>query len=653
MVALSTVIAASAQDGTSKVKLPAAHANTAGRKIAANDATGAASNTAAPSSSPPAGGTAKPSSSVPASSAKPDGVSPSNDQSSGGLSPFFPAIPSDNPAAQGDLKGGTGQFASPSDLSTGQMSADYNVINQQNAEFTKRYLLGEAIALQLPKPSQLLTLGGKLPAIRLEANYTEPISLKGALNYAIDNNLAIRISSANKDSQKWLAVSAFGGFLPNMIMNFQHQLLSGSSLIGGIIPSTFHTPNTSAQAGVQMFGFQGGGVLFSSLSQLHQFRAARHALKGTINDTLLAVTKAYYNLVRNQALLQIQTRAVEVSRAQVLLNNQLESAGTGTKFQVLQSETQLARDEQNLLTQEVALRNSAIDLATTLNLNSAVNFLSVEQEVRKVRLLDPSMDVNRLIALAIIYRPELRQFEDLRIAAKRSIQTAAAPLYPQMQFYANVFGNGATLTRDYAFQPGSFTPVPLNTIAGGQPVNLNQYSAVTSSTSGTTGAGNSVIFNTGEKFTPPSYVNRQMRKSYSIGVRVDWNYPGLGVPSLANVQSARYIARQAMLNSNQQLLFVLQQVRESYLNSATAERQIEVADRAVLSAAEELRLSRVRLANGVGTNIDVINAQRDFTTALVNKADAIIQFNITQAQLLHDIGLITTDTLTSGKLVKE
>lgn len=535
------------------------------------------------------------------------------------------------------------------------MSSDYNVINQQNAEFTKRYLLGEAIALQLPKPSQLLTLGGKLPAIRLEANYTEPISLKGALNYATDNNLAIRISSANKESQKWLAVSAFGGFLPNIIMNFQHQLLSGSSLIGGIIPQTFHTPNTSAQAGVQMFGFQGGSVLFSSLSQLHQFRAARHGLKGTINDTLLAVTKGYYNLVRNQALLQIQTRAVEVSRAQVLLNNQLESAGTGTKFQVLQSETQLARDEQNLLTQEVALRNSAIDLATALNLNSAVNFLSVEQEVRKVRLIDPSMDINRLIALAIIYRPELRQYEDLRIAAKRSIQTAAAPLYPQMQFYANVFGNGATLTRDYALQPGSFSTVPLNTVANGQPINLNQFGAGSSGSSGSGAAGgsNSVILNTGEKFNPPAFVNRQMRKSYSIGVRVDWNYPNLGVPSLANVQSARYIARQAMLNSNQQLLFVLQQVRESYLNSATAERQIEVADRAVLSAAEELRLSRVRLANGVGTNIDVINAQRDFTTALVNKADAIIQFNITQAQLLHDIGLITTDTLTSGKLVKE
>ena len=103
--------------------------------------------------------------------------------------------------------------------------------------------------------------------------------------------------------------------------------------------------------------------------------------------------------------------------------------------------------------------------------------------------------------------------------------------------------------------------------------------------------------------------------------------------------TAKAQARAALLNSNQQLLYVVQQVRESYLNSQTAERQIEVADKGVISSAEELRLARVRLANGVGTNIDVINAQRDFITALVQKANAIIQFNIAQAQLLHDIGV--------------
>lgn len=550
----------------------------------------------------------------------------------------------------------TGEAPVPSNLPPKQAAQDLNTINQESRESAKRYLPDEAIELSLPQPSQLMPLAGKLPPIRLEANYTEPISLKDALTYALANNLAIRIAVANEDAQKWLTVGQFGGFLPNAIMNFQHQLLSGSSLIGGVIPSVFHTPNTTAQAGFQWFGFQGGQVLFGSLSQLHQFRAAREQLHGTLNDTLLAVARAYYNLVQNQALLQIETRAVEVSRAQVALNQQLEDAGTGTKFQVLQSDTQLARDEQNLLGQEVALRNSSIDMATTLNLNAAVNFLSVEDQIRKVRLIDPGLDINTLISLAILNRPELKQFEQLRIAARRNIQVAASNLYPQFQFFGSVNGNGATLSPSYVLTQPSFTAVPVNGAPPSTTVIPTNAAGTGAATSGAAsllaGApGSAPLVGAAEQFNQPTYVNRQMRTSYIIGVRVDWNYPSLGVPTMASVMAAKALARQARLNSNQQLLNVLQQVRESYLLSQTAEREIEVTTKAVISATEELRLSRVRLANGVGTNIDVINAQRDFTTALVNKAQAIVQFNIAQAQLLHDIGLISCDTLTSGRLV--
>ncbi len=547
----------------------------------------------------------------------------------------------------------TGESGRATNLPGKDVLIDKEVIDADNKAFDQQFLLGESIELKMPKASELLPLGNKLPPIRLEANYTEPISLKDAVSYAISNNLAIRISYANKEQQKWNLAGTMSGFLPNIILNGQDQYLQGSTLIGGIIPTTFKTPNVSAQAGVQWFGFQGGSVLFGTLSSLHNYRAAKAQVTGTINDTLLAVARGYYNLVNNQALLQIQTKAVDVSRAQVTLNQQLESAGTGTKFQVLQSETQLARDEQNLLIQEVALRTSSIDLATVLNLNAAVNFLSVESSVKKVRLIDPSVDINRLIALAILNRPELKQYEQLRIAARRQIQIAAAPLYPQLQFYGNILGNGATFGKTYNFVPGSFSAVPLDAPAAGSVISTKPFLATPTATAGVPTSTAGPVVAAGEQFTPSQYSSRQMRKSYSIGYRMDWNFPGLGLGSLTSIEAARHNARIALLNSNQSLINVLQQVRESYLNSQTAERQIEVADKAVISSTEELRLARVRLANGVGTNIDVINAQRDFITALVNKANAIITFNLAQVQLLHDTGLISVETLTSGRLVRQ
>ncbi len=532
-----------------------------------------------------------------------------------------------------------------SGLTAKERQGDYDVVNTQADEFRKRFLQGEAIELRLPMGDQLMSLGSKLPPIRLEASYTQPISLREVVQYSLENTLDIRIQREVVTQNKWILGNSLGKFLPDALMSYNSQYQAGTSLIGGTIPVSFGNPFATATAGFRYYGFRGGSVMFGSLANMHNFRAAKQGLRASINDTLLNVTKLYYNLVQNQALLQIQTRAVDVSKAQVLLNQQLERAGTGTRFQVLQSETQLARDEQALLTQEVDLRRTAIDLATALNLNSAVNLLSVESEVRKVRLVDPSIDVNQLINIAILNRPELKQYEQLRMAAKRNIQVQAAPLYPQFQFFGGYNGNGQTLTNQYSNSIPSLSVVPIQG-AGftAQTITNNGSSAVVSAPQ--------TVYPVAAVYNPSQVTDRSLRKSYQIGMRVDWNYLGMGVPDLANVQAARAVARQATLRVNQQVIAVLQQVRTSYLTSLTAEKQIEVATKEVLSSAEELRLSRVRLANGVGTNIDVINAQRDFTQALVRKAQAIVAFNIQQAQLLRDIGVISYDTITSGRLAR-
>ena len=496
----------------------------------------------------------------------------------------------------------------------------------------------EDIALKLPARSELMPVGANLPVIRLEASYNQPVCLKDVVNFAALYNLQIGVSREQMLAQKWLLVGALGRFAPDALMTYRTQFLAGSTLIQGIIPASFATPNAFANAGFRYYGFQGGRVLFSALQAKHNFLAAKSGLGGTINDVLLLVAKQYYDLVRAQSFLEIRVRAVETSRAQLVLNKQLENAGTGTYFNVLQADTQLAQDELNLLRQEVAFRTAAIALARTLNLDMSANLMTVDTKVQKVRLIDPDMDINALMRMAIKYRPELKQFEQLRLAARRNIQVQAAPLYPQMQFCGSYTGNGATLGPGYRVQPGSFSIVPLaGSLAG----------------STLSGAGSGGISPVGAVFNPPKLAKRQMRQSYNIGIQVDWNYFSLGIPDLANVQAAKHTARQAMLQANQIFLNVLEQVRTAYLNSLISEREVDVTSRAVASSSEQLRLARVRLANGVGTNIDVLQAQQVWTNSLINKADAILRFNTAQAQLLRDIGVISTETLTSGKLAKE
>ena len=136
-----------------------------------------------------------------------------------------------------------------------------------------------------------------------------------------------------------------------------------------------------------------------------------------------------------------------------------------------------------------------------------------------------------------------------------------------------------------------------------------------------------------------------MTPLYTLALNANWMLHGLGVTDTGATQAARWQARQRLLQSSKELAQVLNEVRNSLLKSLQSERQITETGNEVASAQEELRLARIRFEHGLGNNIDVITAQRDLTNALVNRVQAIIDFNTAQAlQLLHDIGMISPST---------
>ena len=70
-----------------------------------------------------------------------------------------------------------------------------------------------------------------------------------------------------------------------------------------------------------------------------------------------------------------------------MLMQQMEKAGTGTRFAVMQSETQLATDRQAFLQQQVAVRQAALALNFSLNYPMAVNLIPVEETITEQPLI--------------------------------------------------------------------------------------------------------------------------------------------------------------------------------------------------------------------------------------------------------------------------
>lgn len=478
------------------------------------------------------------------------------------------------------------------------------------------------IEIEAPKLQALISITKKLDPYKLDAFNTRSITFPEVLSIAVTQNLDIRIRQEDVSSKKWTLVSSAGGFLPNAVMGYRYQYLQGTLNLPffasqGSGETKINTPFIITNAGFTYNAFQGGKVLFTNLQNRNYLRASRFQQKATLSDTLVEATKRYLNLVLSEAILQIRIKAVETSEAQLTLNQNLLQGGKATRLDVLQARTQLSTDRQNLIDQQIARRTAAIDLADLLNMDQGVDLVPSNRIVELHSLIADTSTPAGLLRVAAENRPELKQYRELWLAAQKSARINAAALQPNFQFFGTVYGLGATLSNSSrtvtsALNPATLTPVP----------------------PGTPGA--------------VPYVHRDSRQItplYTLGYILNWNFNGLGITDTGKIASSIAQSRQAMLELNKKVNTVTNEVRQSYLKSLSAYRKLDETTAKVDSSYEELRLAQMRFQYGVGKNIDILKAQSDYTSALIENAQAIINYNISQAQLLHDTGVISTDNL--------
>jgi outer membrane protein TolC len=532
-----------------------------------------------------------------------------------------------------------------------------------------------------------------LKPIRLEASYDEPLTLRDALNYTLRNSLPIKISKESWNYQHWQFYSELVDCvpIPNFGMNW--------NLTGTDITNTGTTSSSNVfQQTLRFPVFAGGANVYSALAQYYRLKGWRQAYYTTVNDALLDVYQKYENSVLQNALLQISAKAVEVSEAQLQLNNKLYQAGTGTQFAIMQSRTQLAASRQQLLQQQANVRQASLALAFALNLPMAINLVPQEETISEQALIDSKLNINELLNVALIHRPELRQYELYRLAAARNIQVAASPLYPSVSFFTSYTHastavhppggntNGAavaqiasssngtgTASNNALGQTASFSPTgntsanvgtnntistPIVAGSGGNPLNLVQSGSIVTSgatapsiaggNSGGSGGTGFSTANTNGSNTAGAGVFGGVFSTWQTGFTLSWTLTNMGITNVLNIASARNLSRQALLQANQELLLVTEQVRADFLNALTASAQIDNAASGAVSAKEALRLAGLRLQSGMGTNLDLMTGQQGYIGALTSQAQAIVNSNVAQAQLLHDMGVISVDALCNG-----
>ncbi len=326
--------------------------------------------------------------------------------------------------------------------------------------------------------------------------------------------------------------------------------------------------------------------------------AARDAYEKAKNDYLiglrelrLQVAEAYFELQKADEQVRIGEESVRASLVSLRDARARFQAGVATRLEVLEAETQLARDQQ-LLTNAL-LGRSATGLGQATARRTLAALLDLPQDVTPTAK-DPSRPVGvwlpslqESVVAAFAFREELDQLLlDISIANSNANRSLAA-IQPLLSIF-NSFGFG----RSYGFQ------------------NQAEPVAETSSWS---------VDNT-------------------IGLNFNWTLFD-GGRARAEYRAQKQRAEENRFNFARERDQIRRQVEENWYTLEQNNRNITTTSREVLSARESLRLARLRFQAGVTTQREVVDTQRDLTQAEVRWSNAIADYNVSLARLRRFTGL--------------
>lgn len=319
-----------------------------------------------------------------------------------------------------------------------------------------------------------------------------------------------------------------------------------------------------------------GGELQGQIGQAKaNYRSMLSAEEQAYNEMKETATTGYFNMLNATNMKALRQESVD--RLQAHLDNVIAQYNVGivARADVLRSEVELANAQQNYIT-----ASNQYDVAEA-TLNNIIGTPLGTTLLLKDRLqYEPyENDMAYCLAYSEQHRPELKQAEYAVDSAEAALVVARSGHMPKV--YANASNNWGGNGSDW---PGDDD------------------------------------------------------ENWSVGVTASMNVFDSGV-TWSKIHAAQENLAKAKESQRQIKDNVELEVRTDYLSMREAEKRITTAQVAVASAEEDYHIAVVRYQAGVGTNIDVMDAQEALTQAKTNYYQALYNYNTSKAALNTSMGV--------------
>jgi len=286
--------------------------------------------------------------------------------------------------------------------------------------------------------------------------------------------------------------------------------------------------------------------------------SAYFALRSAVDQTIATVKTQFYQVIVNRELIVVQEESVNLLENQLKDQQNRFEAGTVPRFNVLQAQVQLYNQIPQLIAARNNYRISVLQLAKTLGLdfNPARGIATPLRVSGDLTYIPRKIDLLAAIEEGKRNRPFLKQQRANVLNQIEQVHVAIGSWLPNV----NANGGGEWLSNDLNSSFGDVSKGWLTTVTGSWP-----------------------IFDSG----------------------MAWG----------KIQQQRAILSQQEITYDDDVRQVELEIQQAASNLLQNRELIQATEKNQETAEEAVRLAKARLDAGAGTQLDVLNAQVQLTTA--------------------------------------
>jgi len=419
-------------------------------------------------------------------------------------------------------------------------------------------------AVELPQAWQAAPAQGQnMPADQWWTLYQD-----GTLNLLVEEALVynqdLALATARLDEARALARIADAQLIPAVDAAFQRDRTRRSDSTATRFPGALENNNYRAQVNVS-YEIDLWGKLRNSAKAAQSELLATTAARETVRISLTAgVVQSYYALIALDAQVDATRRSLALRQNDLKLQRVRADAGIINDFSLRQLEAEVSAAQAQLPALES--RRTSEELALGVLLGRSPRALLQDNVLRNAANAAPAAPVvpADLPSALLLRRPDVVTAEQQLIAANARIGAARASLFPSIGLSGYLGSESAALSNLFSGPAG--------------------------------------IWQLGFGLAQPIFQGGRL---------------------FGEIEAMEARQRQALAQYQKTLQTAFRETHDALVGQVRAREAFDAENARVVALTEALRLARIRFVNGLTSQLEVLDAERNLLNAELNRADAL------------------------------